>query len=215
MQLTHLGHAAVLVEAAGARILIDPGNFSTAWHGLTGLDAVLVTHHHPDHIDPERIAALLAANADAVVAVEASVIDAVDLGGRARELVPGDEFDVAGVHVAAVGGRHAIIHRDIPRIGNVGLVVSAEGEPTFLHPGDSLEAVPAGIDVVAVPMMGPWAAMKEHIDFLREVGAPQGFGIHDGLLSDRGWKLSHGRCNEMTPTTVHDLRDRMPWTPAG
>ena len=31
MQLTHLGHSAVLVETAGLRILIDPGNFSDAW----------------------------------------------------------------------------------------------------------------------------------------------------------------------------------------
>ena len=214
MQLTHLGHAAVLVEAAGARILIDPGNFSTAWHGLTGLDAVLVTYHHPDHIDPERIAALLAANANAVVTMEASVIDAVDLGGRARALVPGDEFDVAGVHVAAVGGRHAIIHRDIPRIANTGLVLSADGEPTFFHPGDALDTIVAGVDVVAVPIMGPWAALKEHIDFLRELGAPEGFPIHEGLLSERGWALAYSRYNAMTPTQVHDLRDGRPWTPA-
>ena len=61
--------------------------------------------------------------------------------------------------------------------------------------------------------MGPWAAMKEHIDFLRELGAGQGFGIHEALLSERGWKLSHGRYNEMTPTTVHDLRAGTPWEP--
>ncbi|HEY6683652.1 MAG TPA: MBL fold metallo-hydrolase, partial [Propionibacteriaceae bacterium] len=52
MRITHLGHAAVLAETDGARILIDPGNFSDAWHSLTDLDAVLVTHQHPDHIDP-------------------------------------------------------------------------------------------------------------------------------------------------------------------
>ena len=34
MQLTHLGHSAVLVETSGTRVLIDPGNFSDAWHDL-------------------------------------------------------------------------------------------------------------------------------------------------------------------------------------
>lgn len=214
MQITHLGHAAVLVEAGGGRILIDPGNFSHGWHRLTGLDGVLVTHRHPDHVDPEHIGPLLEANPDAVVAVEAGILEHVDLHGRALPLHPGDELEIGDVRVRAVGGTHAEIHRDIPRIPNVGLVLTAPGEPTFFHPGDELDATPEGVDVVAVPMMGPWAAMKEHIDFLRALGAPEGFGIHEGLLSERGWNLAQGRYSEMTPTTVHDLRGGQPWRPA-
>jgi len=216
MQITHLGHAAVLLEVSGRRVLFDPGNFSDAWHGLTGLDAVLVTHVHPDHIDPDHIGGLLADNPDAAVYVEPGVLAAYPLPERVRGLAADAAVDVgAGVRVSAVGGLHAVIHRDIPRVGNVGLVVTAEGEPTFFHPGDSLDAVPPGVDVVAVPLMGPWAAMKEHIDFLRALGAPQGFGVHDGLLSERGWRLAFSRYNEMTPTTLVDLRGATPWVPEG
>jgi len=213
MKITHLGHAAVLLEVADRRVLFDPGNFSDRWHALTDLDAIVVTHLHPDHVDPEHVGALLAANADAQVWVEPGVLDAVDLGDRGHGIAEDESVELGGVRIDAVGGLHAVIHRDIPRIGNVGLVVTAEGEPTFFHPGDSLDTAPAGVDVVAVPVMGPWAAMKEHIDFLRELGAGQGFGIHEALLSERGWKLSHGRYNEMTPTTVHDLRAGTPWEP--
>ena len=56
--------------------------------------------------------------------------------------------------------------------------------------------------------------MKEHIDFLRELGAPAGFPIHDGLVNERGWQLAFTRYNEMTPASLRDLRNRSPWTPA-
>jgi len=213
MQITHLGHAAVLVEVADRRILLDPGNFSDAWHGLTDLDAILVTHQHPDHLDPERAPALLAANPNAAVRVEPQVLDAVRLDG-AQPLAADSSIDLGGgITVAAVGGLHAVIHADIPRIGNVGLVLSAPGEPTFFHPGDSLETVPQGVDVVAVPAYGPWAAMKETIDFVRAVGAPHGFLVHEGLLGPRGWSLAFNRLGDMGPTTLVDLRGGEPWQP--
>lgn len=213
MKLTHLGHSAVLVEVADRRLLIDPGNFSDLWHDVTDLDAVLVTHLHPDHFDPEHVPGLLQANPEARVRVEPGVIS-THQPARAEPLRAEEELRLGEVTVRAIGGEHAVIHRDIPMIGNIGLVVSAPGEPTFFHPGDSLAAVPAGVDVVGVPAYGPWAAMKETIDFARAVGAPQGFAIHDRLLNERGLAQLQGRINEMTPTRLVDLRDGSPYDPA-
>jgi L-ascorbate metabolism protein UlaG (beta-lactamase superfamily) len=212
MRITHLGHAAVLAETDDARILIDPGNVSDSWHSLTDLDAVLVTHQHPDHLDPENLRTLLDANPSAAVHVEPSILDLINagdlpsLGENANALPPDDQIAIGDVLITAVGGQHAIIHRDIPRIGNVGYVLRSEGQPTLFHPGDALDTVPDGIDILAVPAYGPWAAMKETIDFVRAVGALEGFPIHDVLLSDIGRTLVVTRLNEMTNTRVIDLR---------
>jgi L-ascorbate metabolism protein UlaG (beta-lactamase superfamily) len=211
MRIAHLGHSAVLVETPAARILLDPGNLATDWHGLTDLDAVLVTHAHPDHLDPEHLPALLAANPAAKVYLEPSILQQVQSGdlpplGDAQALAADEQAIVGDVLVTAVGGRHAVIHRDIPQIGNVGYVLRSEGEPTFFHPGDSYVTAPGGVDIVAVPEYGPWGALKETIDFVRAVGALEGFGIHDELLNDRGRGLISGRLTSMTSTRLTDLR---------
>ena len=52
LKITPIYHASVLIEAGGKAIYIDPakpGDFS----GLPKADLVLITHEHPDHIDPD------------------------------------------------------------------------------------------------------------------------------------------------------------------
>jgi L-ascorbate metabolism protein UlaG (beta-lactamase superfamily) len=113
--------------------------------------------------------------------------------------------EVGDVAVTAVGSRHAVIHDDIPRIGNVGLVVQAPGVPTLLHPGDSYETTPSGIDVLAVPLNAPWSAFKETVDFVRAVAPATAFPIHDGLLNGVGRALYLRQLTALGHTEVLDL----------
>jgi L-ascorbate metabolism protein UlaG (beta-lactamase superfamily) len=189
MLITRFGHAAILVEVAGQRILIDPGSYtSDEAFGLTGLAAIAVTHQHADHVDVERIGRLVAANPDATLLVEPETHAKLAAVGGAWTAVPADASTaIGGATLTALGGRHAVIHEDLPRVGNVGFQITAPGEPTLFHPGDSYETAPDGVDVLAVPMSAPWAKLGETIDFVRRVAPSTAFPIHDTGLSETGY----------------------------
>lgn len=55
MKLTKLGHACVRLEKNGRALVIDPGALTPQDDALAGVEAVLVTHEHADHLDPDRL----------------------------------------------------------------------------------------------------------------------------------------------------------------
>jgi L-ascorbate metabolism protein UlaG (beta-lactamase superfamily) len=187
MIITRFGHAAVLVEVAGRRILIDPGTYSSDdAFDLTELDAIAVTHQHADHVDPARIGRLVAANPNALLLAEPETLPKLETGAWVAAAV-GKAVRLGSATLTPVGGQHAVIHDDIPRVGNVGYTVAAPGEPTFFHPGDAYETAPKGVDVLGVPLSAPWAKVSEAVEFVRRVAPTTVFPIHDGGLSDVGY----------------------------
>lgn len=209
MRLTHLGHACLLVEVADQRILIDPGTFSPGFETLTDLDAVLVTHQHADHVDVERLPALLAANPDARLLVEHQSAQVLADAGvhEAQELTAGQVTHVGPVEVTSVGRQHALIHEFVPRVDNVGVVLRAGGEPTLFHPGDAYDTEPGEVDILALPISAPWAAVKETIAFVRRIAPTAMVPIHDALLSPTGRAMYLGHAGRFGPEgmQVRDL----------
>jgi L-ascorbate metabolism protein UlaG (beta-lactamase superfamily) len=55
VKITPLYHASTLVEAGGKVIYVDPAK-PAKLAGLPKADLILITHIHPDHMDPESIA---------------------------------------------------------------------------------------------------------------------------------------------------------------
>ena len=213
MRITHLGHACLLVEVGGQRILVDPGAFSQGIADLTELDVILVTHQHADHVDLERLPALLEINPQARLYAEPQAAAVMAGAGIGDELmVAGEPLTFGLVRVMPVGEMHALINEALPRVGNLGVVVRAEGEPTLFHPGDAYDGEPGQVDILALPLNAPWTASRETVAFAQRISPRSCIPIHDGLLNAIGRQLylSHLRSFGPQSMEVHDLADCRP-----
>lgn len=213
MRITHLGHACVLVELAGARILIDPGAFAGDFMGVRDLDAILVTHQHPDHLDTVRLPELVRALGEVPLWCDPQSVSVLAGLGVEASAHDGGPVTVGDVEIRPVGELHALIHDEIPRIANVGVRLSAPGEPTFFHPGDALDAEPGEVDVLAFPLNAPWQRSREMTAFLRRIAAPHAVPIHDALLSPTGRNLYLTQAGSLgsPDTEITDLAGGDPW----
>lgn len=201
MQITHFGHSCMLVELDGTRILFDPGNFSHGFDGISGLDAILITHQHPDHCDVARLPDLVAANPDAVLFADPQTTAQLtrdDVAGDWTAAAPGGQVEIGSITARFTGGRHAVIHPEIPVIDNVAYVLSTSSTPgAFMHPGDSFYIPFEEVDVLALPSAAPWMKLSESVDYLRAMAPRVAVPIHQAILADAGTGIHYGRLNDM------------------
>jgi len=195
VRLVKYSHSCVRIESDAAVLVIDPGAFSER-AALDGVDAVLITHEHMDHLDAEALSDALGKRPSVRVFTHAAVLPKLAaLEGAVTTVESGEAFEAAGLRVKAYGGWHAEIHADIPRVVNLGFLI----EDSIYHPGDSFD-VPEGatVDTLFVPISGPWLKLSDSVHFVRSVAPRQAFALHDGLLNEPGLKIYDGNLDRLT-----------------
>lgn len=190
MRITKLEHAAFILEKDGAKLIVDPGNFSRPLPDPSGVAAIVITHEHADHWDAPHLQSVLAANPAAPIYGPQGVKDAAS-DFDVTVVAPGDSVVAGPFELSFFGGRHAVIHSSIPVVDNVG--VSVDGGAVY-YPGDSF-AVPDGIevDVLAAPSSAPWLKIGEAIDFVLAVKPRRAFPTHEMINSDAGKAMARAR----------------------
>ncbi|HEX5581520.1 MAG TPA: MBL fold metallo-hydrolase [Gemmatimonadaceae bacterium] len=118
MKITYIGHATLLLELDGRRILTDPnfdptlGRFlprvsapGIALEALPKLDALLLTHAHADHLSFRSLARL---PRDVPLYAPPAVARWLERTGyrNAVPIAPGGEATVGGITVRAASARH-------------------------------------------------------------------------------------------------------------
>jgi L-ascorbate metabolism protein UlaG (beta-lactamase superfamily) len=179
MKITKFGHCCLLIEENGLRILTDPGNFTTTQTEQKDLGVILITHEHADHFHIESLKAVAANNPQARILTNKAVGKLLDEAGIRHELLEhGQSLEVGGVTFDGHGEKHAVIYQDFGQVENTGFMVNGK----FFFPGDAFYNPGKPVEILALPVAGPWVKISEAIDYAKEIKPKRALPVHDAML---------------------------------
>lgn len=179
MKITKYGHCCLLVEEKGLRILTDPGNYSTIPNTLENIDVVLITHEHADHFHLESLKILLAHNPKIQIITNRGVGALLHVEKIAHTLLEhGQAQDIDGVSFEGHGEKHALIYQGWKEVINTGYFIGSR----LFYPGDAFYNPMKQVEILALPVAGPWMKISEAIDYTKAIKPKVCFPVHDGNI---------------------------------
>ena len=181
MKITKIGHCCLLIEHEGVRILTDPGAYTAEEHSkVTNIDVVLITHEHGDHLHTESLKEILANNSGAKVTTNTSTGKMLDEEGIAYTIVEDGGKDDEKILVEGFGNEHQEIYKEFGQVQNTGYFIADK----LFYPGDSFYNPGKSVDVLALPVAGPWTNIKQAVEYGLEIKPNKAFPVHDGMFSE-------------------------------
>jgi len=183
-RLTWLGHSCVAIQLDGLLVVTDPVLRGRIVHlrrkepvdpaTLDGVDVVLVSHIHHDHLDLRSLDRL-DLSAQVIVPMGAGGLLRRRGFGFVREVVAGDEVDVGAIRVRVTHAEHASGFRmGTGRTQPVGYVIAGTRTVYFAGDTDLFQGMGAlgRLDVALLPVAG-WGPRLPagHLDPVRAVEA--------------------------------------------
>lgn len=181
MKVKKIGHCCFVAEPKqGIRIMTDPGAFSTGQIEEKDISAVVITHEHKDHLHIDSLKKVLENNPQVIVITNAAVGKLLSEAGiEYIKIEEGQKYDLNSVPITGFGNVHAEIYDDYGRVQNTGYMID-----TLCYPGDAFNYPDAKVDILALPVCGPWMKSKDAILYAKNINPRVVFPVHDGMLQD-------------------------------
>ncbi len=167
-----------MIKVGAVTILTDPGSYTVEEHSkLEGIDFILFTHEHGDHYHLESLKVILEKNPQAKIYANNSVSDLLEQAGIAYTKIEHQQnFSLAGVEVVGIGEKHAEMHSSIPLSANLGFLIDNK----LWYPGDAFTDPEQPVEILALPVSGPWMKIGEAVDYALKLKPKKAFPVHDG-----------------------------------
>ncbi len=181
MKIKKLGHCCLVLNIDGKRVMTDPGSYTISEQEQElNIDLIVITHEHSDHLHIDSLKSILANNPNAVVVTNGAVGKILDESLiKYEKLEDGQSGEFAGVYLEAHGNKHEEIYEEIGQVQNTGYFITKD----FFYPGDAFTNPNKPIDILALPVAGPWTNIKTPIMYARELKPRICFPVHDGMLN--------------------------------
>ena len=183
MKITKFGHCCLLIEEQALRILTDPGSYSTGQETAKNIDVILITHEHQDHLHIDSLKNVLKNNPQAKVITNKGVAILLDKEKIEYSLVEDTQsITEKNVLIEGFGQKHAVMYSTLPRVDNTGYFIANR----LFYPGDALTNPNKSVEILALPVAGPWLKLSEAIDYAKEINPKVCFPVHESILKEPG-----------------------------
>jgi L-ascorbate metabolism protein UlaG (beta-lactamase superfamily) len=186
MKISKHIHSCLLIEDQGKTVLIDPGQYSFEAKALdlgsiTKLDALLITHEHPDHFYLPAIKEILAKFPKTPIISNPSVVELLKKENITASSL-GNEF----VEIEEAPHEHVFGVAQMPK----NVLFRVFGKLT--HPGDS-EHYDLKTEVLALPVQAPWTATTAAVERAVKLKPKVIIPIHDWHWNEEAREGLYGR----------------------
>jgi L-ascorbate metabolism protein UlaG (beta-lactamase superfamily) len=180
MKITKLGHCCLLIEENGVRIMTDPGSFTIPQQEQEkNIDLILISHEHQDHLHVDSVKKVLISNPQAVIISNSAVYKILEKEGIACQIVEKTmSSNFKNIQIEACDHKHGPIYQDYGQVQNTGYFVNNK----FYYPGDCFSDPGKPVEILAVPVAGPWLRIGEAIDYAKQINPKNCFPVHDGMI---------------------------------
>ena len=147
---------------------------------IEDINIILITHEHNDHLHIDSLREVLDNNQNALVITNTSVGKVLDQSNIKYKIVEeGEKFEIEGINIIAFGSTHAEIYNDFGKVQNTGYMID-----NLCYAGDSFSYPDKNVDILALPVAGPWMKMKDAIEYAKNIRPRVCFPVHDAIMQD-------------------------------